>query len=425
MDMTDDSGTEADATSGEAPTSLPEGPSDVDIVGYIDEANRFFVTGWATDRDNWERSLRVDILVNDVPVGWAEANIFRSGLADLDPAATGRYEFRYYFAGPLSLYQQNTVSVRVSGTKIFLANSHKSIPAAKPDPLASAVRPGGPILISTCGRTGSTVIMAELANHPNIVVAGDRPYEVEMGCYYAYALRTLSAHGDAARSLAPDRITATENHFHIGFNPYFQQAYAKIFKQRDRLEQFISERVPPRLAQAFRDIILDFYQDVAADQGIAHPIYFAEKSLPERDSRLGIRYMFPNVREVLLVRDFRDIVCSSMATKGADFEQIFKDVVAAAQMFRKILDAGTDGLLILKYEDYVTNKPEALARLFGFLGLGVPGAGEGGLKALFNVHATSASPEASIGRWRRDLTAEQQARCEAFAPFLEHLGYGV
>ncbi len=397
----------------------------MDIVGHIDEANRFFVTGWVADRDDWGTSLRVDILVNDVPVGWTDANTYRPGLTTLDTTATGRYEFRYYFADPLSLYQQHIVSVRVSGSKIPLAKTAKPIPAANPDPFAPAARPTRPILISTCGRTGSTAIMAELASHPNIVVAGDRPYEVEMGCYYAYALRTLAAHGDPERSLASDKITASENRFHIGFNPYFQQGYPNIFKQRDRIDQFISERVPPRLAQAFRDIILDFYQDVAADQGVADPIYFAEKSLPERDSRLGIRYMFPNIREVVLVRDFRDIVCSSIATKSADFERIFNDVLAAAHMFHKILDAGTDGLLVLRYEDYVLDKQATLHRLFGYLGLRGPDDRGGALKELFDVHATSTSPEASIGRWRRDLAPEQQARCDVFAPFLETLGYEI
>jgi hypothetical protein len=422
--MTGDNGTEWFAPD-EGPLSLPEDQSDVNIVGYIDEANRFFVTGWVADRDDWTRSLRVDILVNDTPVGCAQADTFRAGLTNLAPEATGRYEFRYYFADPLSLYQENKVSVRVSETKAQLANSSRPLPAAPSDPEAQRGRPSGPILVSTCGRTGSTVIMAELARHPNVVVAGDRPYEVEMGCYYAYALRTLSAHGDPMRSLTGDRITASENRYHIGFNPYFEQSNAKIFKDRRCLDQFVSERVPPRLAHAFRAIILDFYQDVAADQDIEFPIFFAEKSLPERDSRLGIRYMFPNLREIVLVRDFRDIVCSSMATKNANFEVIFNDVLAAAHMFRGILDAGTDGLLVLRYEDYVADKQATLGRLFGYLGLGVPGSGEGALKDLFDVHATSTSPEASIGRWRRDLTPEQQARCDVFAPFLERLGYEV
>ncbi len=407
-------------------TALPEEAQNVQYVGYIDEANRFFVTGWIADQDDWSRSVMVDILVNGVPVGQATADHYRDGLNELHPAASGRYVFRYYFADPLSMFEANHVSVRVSNTTVHLVEPNEPIPAARPDPTVTGRRPGGPILLTTCGRTGSTAIMSELARHPNIVVAGARPFEIEMGSYYAYALRVLSAAGDPVRSLRADQITAAEHRFHLGFNPYFEQVLGPIvFKDPTRLSHFIHDRVPARMAAAFREVILDYYQEVADDQGIEHPLYFAEKSLPERDARLGIRFMFPNLREIVLVRDFRDIVCSSMATKNANFNLVFEDVLAAAAMMARIVTDGTDGVLLLKYEDYVTNKPEALARLFGYLGLGVPGGEDGALKSLFDVHATSASPEASIGRWRRDLTAEQRERCGAFAPFLERLGYGA
>jgi hypothetical protein len=133
--------------------------------------------------------------------------------------------------------------------------------------------------------------------------------------------------------------------------------------------------------------------------------------------------MFPNVREIVLIRDLRDIVCSSMATKGADFDMILADAVSAGQMFQAILDTAGDGVLVLKYEEYVQQRDAALGRLFGFLGLGRPGQAEAGLADLFNVHATSESPEASVGRWRRDLSPAQQAACSVLGPFLERLGY--
>lgn len=397
----------------------------MDYVGYIDDANRFSVCGWVADRHDWEQSLRVDILVNGQPQGFAHANEFREGLAQLNPAATGRYAFRYYFANPLSMYRPHEVTVRVSNSNYFLTRIGGSIGAIKPDPNTSSARPSGPILLSTSGRTGSTLVMATLAQHPNVVVAGDRPYEVEMACYYSYALRTLLAAGDQSRSLRTDRITATENRFHIGFNPYFDYSFSSVFKNRETLWSFLSDRVPARLSQAFRDIILDYYQEVAADQGIEHPIYFAEKSLPERDSRLGVRFMFPNVREIVLVRDLRDVLCSSIATKNAEFEPILKATVAAGQQFVNILDEARPGLMLLKYEDYIERKEQTVAHLYEFLGLSAVREDTERTGALFDVHATSKSPTASIGRWRDDLTPDQKARCEVLAPYLERLGYAV
>ncbi|HVY15456.1 MAG TPA: hypothetical protein VHB27_09515, partial [Rhodopila sp.] len=292
-------------TSAEVRSLQEDGQAKGQFVGYIDESNRFFVTGWVADRSDWSRSLRVDVLVNGVPVGYCEANLPREGLKSLDPNATGRYVYRYYYANPLSMFEANHVTVRVSSTKAYLIETKGVIPAVSLDRSDVAQRPLGPVLLSTCGRTGSTAVMSEMARHPHIIVAGKRPFEIELGCYYAYALRTLCAATDTERSLRADRITATENRFHIGFNPYFDHALAPtVFKNPLKLSEFLYERVPSHLAKAFRNIILDFYQEVAADKGISYPIYFAEKSLPERDSRLGIRYLFPNVREVVLVRDF-------------------------------------------------------------------------------------------------------------------------
>ena len=73
------------------------------------------------------------------------------------------------------------------------------------------------------------------------------------------------------------------------------------------LRRYLNSRVPGRIGAAFREIILDYYEEVAGDQAVDHPLYFAEKSLPERDARLGIRFMFPNTHEIVLIRDLRDV----------------------------------------------------------------------------------------------------------------------
>jgi len=402
--------------------AVPAENPGVHHIGYIDDANRFCVTGWVVDTDDWSRSLTVEILVDGEGVAGVLADGYRDGLREIHPSATGRYVFRYYFAGPLSMFQAHRVSVRILGTDVYLVEPADPIPVAHAVPGIAAARPAGPILLTTCGRTGSTAIMAELAGHPNIVVAGNPPFEIEMGTYYAYALRTLAGAGDPERSLRSDRITAAENRFHIGFNPYFEQALAPlIFRTPERLGRFVHERVPSRLAKAFREIILDFYQDVASDHGMANPLYFAEKTLPERDARQGIRFMFPNVHEILLVRDFRDIVCSSMATKGADFDTVLADTCAAAAMMARV--QADPAVLVVRYEDYVQHRAETLARVFGVLGLGVPAERPGVLEALYAGHGTSANAEASIGRWRRDLTAEQIAACGVLGEALAAFGY--
>ncbi len=395
----------------------------MDYVGHVDEVTRFYVVGWVADRDDWSLSLKVDVLVNGSLQGGCVADKLRPSLGDLHPDATGCYAFRFYFAAPLSMFDRHDVTVQVSGTTYCLMRQGRSIPAIVDAAPSASQRPLGPILLSTMGRTGSTAVMSILGQHPNVVVAGDRPYEVELGCYYAYALRTLLAAGDHERSLRTDDITAVANRFQIGFNPYFAPAFASVFKNPATLDRFMSGRLPVRLAGAFRDIILDYYEDVATDQGVVRPIYFAEKSLPERDARLGIRFMFPNVREVVLVRDLRDVVCSAGSSNGVAFDRLVMATTSAARQILNIDFNGSPNTFLVRYEDLILDEPATTAKLFQFLGLTSVAPDTRSMTDLFAAHATSATPAASIGRWKRDLTPEQQAKCKGFETFLERFNY--
>jgi hypothetical protein len=397
----------------------------MDYVGYVDEISRFCVAGWVADRDDWNKSQTVEIIVKGRARSVCKAEDLRSKLDQLHPDATGRYAFRFYFPNPLSMYDEHEVSVRVCDTTYYLIQQQPSIQAIKADQSASAHRPNGPILLSTSGRTGSTAVMAVLAQHPNIVVAGTRPYEIELGCYYAYALRTLIANGDHHKSLRTDNITAIENRFKIGFNPYFKAGHGEVFRDPAVLERYMSGRLPARLGSAFRDIILDYYEEVARDQETDYPIYFAEKSLPEQESRRGIRFMFPKVREIVLIRDLRDVVCSSTSSSGTSFDRALEATATAARQFQAIEAQKNSSVMFLKYEDFVLDNAKSIERLFRFLGLVSIASDEQGMKDLFTVHATSSTPTASIGRWRKDLTAEQCKRCEVLDPFLNYFEYNT
>jgi hypothetical protein len=401
------------------------GHFNMDYVGYVDEVSRFCISGWVADRDDWKKSLVVEILVKGRGRSFCKAEEFRGNLDELHADATGRYAFRFYFAAPLSMYDEHEISVRVKDTEYYLIQQQSSIQAVAADPEVSVHRPGGPVLLTTTGRTGSTAVMAVLAQHPNIVVAGARPYEIELGCYYAYALRTLVANGDHQKSLRTDNITATENRFNIGFNPYFKAGHGEVFKNPTVLESYMTRRLPARLAGAFRDVILDYYEEVARDQGIEYPIYFAEKSLPELESRRGVRFMFPKVREIVLIRDLRDVVCSSTSSSGTSFDRALDANFTAAKLLQSIEGEKNPSIMFLKYEDFVLDNEKTIDRIFRFCGLAPIRSDERGMKDLFVTHATSSTPAASIGRWKKDLNTEQLKRCEVLNPFLDYFGYTV
>jgi hypothetical protein len=85
----------------------------------------------------------------------------------------------------------------------------------------------------------------------------------------------------------------------------------------------------------------------------------------------------------------------------------------------------------VRYEDFVLRPQETLESVLTYLGLD---AGESTVEATLaaasqpdtaaDAHRTAASPEASIGRWQRDLSPELKSACEAaLGPALETFGY--
>lgn len=392
-------------------------------TGYIDELTHQCVTGWAADLDDLSAALSFGVFDNDQGCAVLRADVARPGLEqELGHGATGRYAFRCYFPEPLSPYQGHKVTLRCVEAEFVL---EAELPAAEPvaippgDPL---YRPHGPILLTSGGRSGSTAVMAMLAAHPRIIVAGKPPYETEMGCYYAYALRALTAAADHDRSLRPDGITDVAHQFHLGFNPYLD---VHTFGSLPALQQFMCRNLPGRMGEAFRGIILDYYQAVARAQARKHPLFFAEKTLPEPDSRLGIRYLFPHLKEIVLVRDPRDVICSFMKHGRIPFDEAVSDATTTMRRCLEIKAAADDSVHFLRYEDFVRAPRQTADALFQFVGLAPVGYDNDGMERLFQSHGTSGTPADSVGRWRRDLSAGQLDACGMFQQFLTEFGYSA
>ena len=99
-------------------------------------------------------------------------------------------------------------------------------------------------------------------------------------------------------------------------------------------------------------------------------------------------------------------------------------------MLARAWEARKDRAHLIHYEDLVRSPRAAIDGLMSYLEL-EPAAGD--LDAMVAAvqgepgrasQATTTGVEASIGRWRRELTPEEQRACEeAFGPALEAFGY--
>jgi hypothetical protein len=166
-----------------------------------------------------------------------------------------------------------------------------------------------PLLVNSFGRTGTTLLMRMLAAHPGVVIYDRPPYEVRAGKYWMHVLKTLAAPTDASK-----RVGAPME-FHLeplaaGGNPFYSAAFAAW----PEVEAWSGAVYVEDLAAFCQRSIDGWYLATAAAQGEGEDalVFFAEKHFPDAYPRL-MRELYPDARELFLVRDFRDMVASMRA----------------------------------------------------------------------------------------------------------------
>ncbi len=280
-----------------------------------------------------------------------------------------------------------------------------------------------PIIVTAAGRSGTTLLMGILAQTPQVCVAEIVPYELRLIAYFATAYRTLTAPADKALSMHPDRLE--RDNYSVGFNPFNDQIYHSVFREPERAAEFFGTYIPRSISQAFREIITEYYTRLSADQGQASPFFFAEKNNNlARDPRDFARLAFPQVKEIVVYRDPRDLFCSHKSYFRSDSKRALMDVTSACHGVIAILEEAGSDLLALSYENLLRRPVETLRGLSEFLGFSVLPLNAAAQKAVFQQHGTSTSPLASIGRWKKDMTEEEQAAGKAaWNEFLTRFDY--
>ncbi len=289
-----------------------------------------------------------------------------------------------------------------------------------------------PIMMTTLGRSGGTWLMRLLSEHPAIVVHREYPYELRTARYWFHLFKVLADPADHLRSASLTNFSRSSDV--VGHNPFYPDALAS---SPDLIGWFGRDYVED--AAAFCQQSIDrFYQRVAVAQSQRDVLYFAEKFQENHEPSLAWE-LYPDAREIFLVRDFRDTATSKLAFVG-----IPKGAFDAADMVRRLDKRRVHRLIeswndrsthahLVRYEELVRQPHETLTALLRYLDLDwTPPTVDGMIRraaeetADLRRHRTTDSPEASIGRWRRDLSPELQAACEtAFGEALATFGYGA
>ncbi|MDY7002587.1 MAG: sulfotransferase [Cyanobacteriota bacterium] len=310
-------------------------------------------------------------------------------------------------------------------------------------PLRSDYQPKLQPLIVTCvGRTGTTWLMQLLSQHPRLIICQHYPYEVRAAQYWMQMLQVLSQPANTQNSTP---VVGFENELNlIGHNPF----YNKKINSPKALDWHGND-YPEKLAAFCQESIDGFYQALGSNQGknfsnSGQSIYFVEKYMLNPIKTLFLE-LYPQGREIILVRDFRDVVCSVIAfnaKRGHDMagqqqaktdEEIIREAgnFQAKMLLQRWKECSAKAFL-LRYEDLILSPVETLTQLLEYLGLensettisSMLETASGDTKKM-EKHRTTSSAEASIGRWKSDLNPGLQELCQqVFAEALQEFGYG-
>jgi hypothetical protein len=294
-----------------------------------------------------------------------------------------------------------------------------------------------PIIVATQGRTGSTWLMRILDQHPNVIAY--RPFEHEPRVVI-YWMNVLTALGEPNSYLQHLASTLSGDRWWLGDSPLSRD----MADPEPEIWRLLGHDGVKGLATFSRRRVEEFYRAVAGIQSKDDPRFFAEKSPPNQRLSQLIGELYPKAREIFLVRDLRDMVCSMVGyseklrvagfgqERASDDRQFVANVRKEADAIIRNYRNHPRSALLLRYEDLVTEPSETLKTLLEFLELEASPALVGTIleKASqdtpgMQMHRTTDDAQASIGRWRRDLSESLQTLCEEMlGDALAALGYG-
>jgi Sulfotransferase family len=397
----------------------------------LDATYSFPVQGWIVGKklsaiavsvmDDYGARLRMpvciarpDVVASETGSGWPQSCGFASRVSVLE---LGR-RFRVCLVAQFEEAKHSNIAV-IEGTR-------RSLPA-------QASTKFQPIMVTTLGRSGSTWLLSLLAEHPEIMVFQPQRNETRAASYFADVLRTLSRPSSYILAL---RGYAVPNW--IGMNT------ARPLDQYERdpeIMDWLGRTYIEELIAFVAKRIDSFYDRICAQEGKEGATRFAEMCSP-RGSQAILSEIYPGAREILLVRDFRDYLCSTRSwghgwrqtrAQYSSEEEWIKESVASQVRALLACRRERPEALLVRYEDLVTRTEETLESILAHLGVdSSPTAASSVIdralansdEAISRGNQTSGSPTESIGRWRRELDPPLVRACEeAFGPALAELGY--
>lgn len=418
--------------------SAPDSPEllggaiDVPVAGEERPDWAVDVRGWAIGKQS--RAVAAEALHEGRLIWRVPVDVERPHTAAEHPAAPDDRIGFHALTGTLPLAPEFDLDVRA----VLENGAHAAVGVVRGrrTPLRSGCEPRrNPILVTTLGRTGSMLLMRLLAAHSEVLVYRPHRFEQRIASYWGDLLLALAEPASYIRQVAPPG-DVDDPMWWLG------RAAPVPWGLRDTaVQEWLGGEAVESLAAGFQERIDATYDRIVATTDTADAPLFAEKA-GLRAANL-LTELYPDSRELFLVRDFRDMVTSILSFNAKRDVQGFGRAGAVSDAdYVASLESWATGLLrawerrrgsahLVRYEELVADPERTLSSLLAYLGVDSAAGTVAALRERLaeelpelSDHATSDGPAASVGRWRRDLAPDLVAECErALGPALEVFGY--
>jgi hypothetical protein len=328
------------------------------------------------------------------------------------------------------------VMVTVSGIRIMSHRLHGQHPRLPSSTLS-------PLCVTTLGRTGSTLLLGYLGCHPTCSVYQPFQAEARYISYWVQMFESLASGHSWQMPLVSSNAVVSGS-WMLGEddkNPHHYGIYPSLFSWFN--DQYVKD-----VHQFCSQSLSKHYQQVAhCNHGKSAPAqWMVEKFLPDI-MLYKVKNIFPSSREIILVRDFRDVFASILSfirKRGVsgfgrehfedDKSYLMESFIPSVRQLYEHWKSCEDMVLLVRYEDLIMQPEETLQEVFAALNI------DASLSCVDSVlskaksinrqsqlkHQTNATIQASIGSYKEKLTAEQISCIESqLKPVLLDFGYSV
>jgi hypothetical protein len=297
-----------------------------------------------------------------------------------------------------------------------------------------------PILLTAPGRSGTHWLIRLLGQHPQIVAYEPFVSEPRIASYWAEVLRTLSHPNSYSRAIQPPFARDETEWWLPGKDP----SLAADLSSQPEMERWLTKEWVEELAAFCRHAIEGFYGRASSMLGKTEASWFVERAFNPPVTMM-IQELFPELRELFLIRDPRDLLCSRLAyMRKSGFHQFGREAAESDEDYACRVFAGElevflqkrsqhgDRAPLVRYEDLIRLPVPTLQDLFAQLELDSSAAtvnrvleeSRVATSQLQKEHRTSAGDLASIGRWRDELPPRLRQICEqSLGALVRELGY--